>query len=165
MGTNRRSEIVMSDDEVEAFITEHRTATFATYGKDGIHLVAMWYAVIDGEIWIETKAKSQKAVNLRRDSRVTVSIEDGLTYDALRGVSISGHAEIYDDSDTCLKAGIGVWERYNGPYTDDLRPAVEAMMHKRVAVRVVADRVRSWDHRRLGLPEMPLAGSTAQYYE
>ena len=27
----------------------------------------MWYAVIDGEIWFETKAKSQKAVNLRRD--------------------------------------------------------------------------------------------------
>lgn len=26
----------------------------------------MWYAVIDGEIWLETKAKSQKAVNLRR---------------------------------------------------------------------------------------------------
>ncbi len=33
------------------------------------HLVAMWYAVLDGEIWFETKAKSQKVVNLRRDNR------------------------------------------------------------------------------------------------
>ncbi|MCF8589520.1 pyridoxamine 5'-phosphate oxidase family protein [Gordonia sp. HY285] len=165
MGINQRGQIVMSDDEVTAFIDEHRTATFATYGKDGIHLIAMWYAVIDGEIWVETKAKSQKAVNLGRDSRVTVSIEDGITYDTLRGISITGHAEIHDDPETCMKVGIGVWERYNGPYTDDLRPAVDAMMHKRVAVRVVADRVRSWDHRKLGLPAMPLAGSTAQFYQ
>jgi len=36
-------------------------------------------------------------------------------------------------------------------------------MNKRIAVRIVADRTRSWDHRKLGLPEMPVAGSTAQY--
>ena len=35
------------------------------------------------------------------------------------------------------------------------------MMNKRVAVRIVAGRVRSWDHRKLGLPAMPFAGSTA----
>jgi len=35
------------------------------------------------------------------------------------------------------------------------------MLNKRVAVRVVADRIRSWDHRKLGLPEMPLGGTTA----
>ncbi|MEZ5209657.1 MULTISPECIES: pyridoxamine 5'-phosphate oxidase family protein [unclassified Gordonia (in: high G+C Gram-positive bacteria)] len=165
MGTNQRSQIVMSDDEIARFIEQNRTATLATLGADGRpHLVAMWYGVIDGELWFETKAKSQKAVNLRRDPRVTVMIEDGLTYDQLRGVSLEGVAEIYDDPDTCLRAGISVWERYNGPYTDDLRPAVDAMMHKRVAVRIVTDRIRSWDHRKLNLPELPLSGSTAPYY-
>jgi hypothetical protein len=44
-----------------------------------------------------------------------------------------------------------VWERYNGPYTEDLRPAVDMMMNKRVAVRIRANRVRSWDHRKLGM--------------
>ena len=34
-------------------------------------------------------------------------------------------------------------------------------MNKRVAVRIVAKRTRSWDHGKLGLPAMPLAGSTA----
>jgi hypothetical protein len=28
---------------------------------------------------------------------------------------------------------------------------------------VVPTRLRSWDHRKLGMPEMPVAGSTAQY--
>ena len=123
----------------------------------------MWYGVIDGEIWFETKAKSQKAVNIRRNPICTVMIEDGLTYNELRGVSIEGTGEILDDPDSILKCGISVWERYNGPYTDEMRPYVDQMMNKRVAVRIKADRVRSWDHRKLGLPEVPLAGTTAEF--
>ena len=154
----------MTDDEIAEFIDHSRTATLATVSPGGRpHLVAMWYAVLDGEIWFETKAKSQKAVNLRRDSTVTVMIDDGQTYDTLRGVSIDGRAEIVDDPDSLLRVGISVWERYTGPYSDDMRPFVDQMMYNRIAVRVVPTRLRSWDHRKLGMPEMPLAGSTARY--
>ena len=67
MGINQRSQIVMSDEEIADFLNTQRTATLATHGPDGsIHLVAMWYGVIDGEVWIETKLKSQKAVNLTK---------------------------------------------------------------------------------------------------
>jgi hypothetical protein len=34
-------------------------------------------------------------------------------------------------------------------------------MHKRVCVRIVPRRARSWDHSKLGLPPMPVGGSTA----
>ncbi|MET0450646.1 MAG: PPOX class F420-dependent oxidoreductase [Mycobacterium sp.] len=165
MGKNERSKIVMSDGEIVEFIEHSRTATMATLLPSGRpHLIAMWYAVLDGEIWFETKAKSQKAVNLRRDPTITVMIEDGHTYDTLRGVSIDGRAEIVDsDPEQLLRVGISVWERYTGPYTDDTRPFVDQMMHNRIAVRVVPSRLRSWDHRKLGMPEMPVAGSTAQY--
>ena len=54
-----------------------------------------------------------------------------------------------------------MWERYTGPYSDDMKPFVEQMMNKRVCVRIVARRARSWDHRKLGLPPMPVGGSTA----
>lgn len=162
MGTNQRNQIVMTDAEIVEFVARSRTGTLATIGPNGQpHLVAMWYGVVDGEIWVETKAKSQKAVNLRRDPRVSFLIEDGMTYDTLRGVSFEGVAEIVEDPDTIFTVGVSVWERYNGPYTDDLRPAVDMMMNKRVAVRIVADRTRSWDHGKLGLPPMPLGGSTA----
>lgn len=165
MGRNERSKIVMSDDEIVEFIDHSRTATMATLSADGKpHLIAMWYAVIDGEIWFETKAKSQKAVNLRRDPTITVMIEDGKTYDTLRGVSIDGRAEIVDsDPELLLRVGISVWERYTGPYTDEMKPFVDQMMNNRIAVRVVPTRMRSWDHRKLGMPEMPVAGTTAEY--
>ncbi|MUM25114.1 pyridoxamine 5'-phosphate oxidase family protein, partial [Mycolicibacterium sp. CBMA 295] len=103
------------------------------------------------------------AVNLRRDPTITVMIEDGQTYDTLRGVSIDGTAEIIDDPETILRVGISVWERYTGPYTEEMRPFVDQMMNNRIAVRVVPSRQRSWDHGKLGLPEMPVGGSTAQY--
>ncbi len=162
MGTKQRAQIVMSPDEIADFVATHRTGTLATVGPGGQpHLTAMWYGVIDGEIWLETKAKSQKAVNLRRDPRVSFLLEDGQTYDALRGVSFEGVAEITDDPDAIFRVGVSVFERYTGPYTDDLKPAVDLMMHKRIAVHIVTRRVRSWDHRKLGLPTMPLGGSTA----
>jgi PPOX class probable F420-dependent enzyme len=165
MGKNERSKIVMDDDEIVDFIDHSRTATMATVGPNGRpHLIAMWYAVLDGEVWFETKAKSQKAVNLRRDPTITVMIEDGKTYDTLRGVSIDGQAEIVDsDPELLLRVGISVWERYTGPYSEDMKPFVEQMMNNRIAVRVVPTRLRSWDHRKLGMPEMPVSGSTAQY--
>jgi PPOX class probable F420-dependent enzyme len=165
VGKNERGKIVMTDDEITEFIERSRTATMATVLPNGRpHLVAMWYAVLDGEIWFETKAKSQKAVNVRRDPTITVMIEDGQTYNTLRGVSIDGTAEIVDDDpDLLLRVGISVWERYTGPYSDEMRPFVDQMMNNRIAVRVVPTRLRSWDHGKLGMPDMPLSGSTAQY--
>ena len=166
MGTNERSKIAMTDAEITSFIERSRTATLATIGATGVpHLVAMWYAVIDGDIWIETKGRSQKAVNIRRDPRVTVSIEDGFTYDKLRGVSIEGRGVIVEDPEDLWKVGVSVWERYSGEYTEEVKPLVEFMLHKRIAVKIEVDRIRSWDHRKLGLDEIPLDGSTATYLE
>src|SRR4051794_12362103 len=100
MGQNQRSQIEMTHDEIVEYLERSRTATMVTNGPGGHpHAVAMWYGVIDGAIWFETKAKSQKVVNLRRDPRITCLIEDGLTYDTLRGVSLEGTAEIVDDAD------------------------------------------------------------------
>ncbi|MGX1810041.1 PPOX class F420-dependent oxidoreductase [Nocardia sp. NPDC055321] len=162
MGVNQRAQITMSDLEIAEFLQRSRIANLATLGPAGTpHLTAMWYGLINGEIWFETKAKSQKAVNLRRDPRVTILVEAGDTYDQLRGVSIEGRAEIIDDADALFQVGISVWERYTGPYSEEMKPFVEQMLNKRIAIRIVPGRVRSWDHRKLGMPAMPFGGSTA----
>ncbi len=164
MGKNERGTIEMTDEEIASFVERSRSATMATLGPTGTpHLVAMWFAVIDGVIWFETKAKAQKAVNLGRDPRLTCLIEDGHTYDTLRGVSIEGRGVIVTDPDDLWKVGVSVWERYNGPYTEEMKPLVEFMLHKRVAVRLDVDRVRSWDHRKLGMDPIPLGGTTAEF--
>jgi len=100
---------------------------------------------------------------VRRDPTITVMIEDGKTYDTLRGVSIDGKAEIVADPETILRVGISVWERYAGPYTDEMRPFIDQMANDRICVRVVPERMRSWDQRKLAMPVMPVGGSTARY--
>jgi PPOX class probable F420-dependent enzyme len=165
MGINQRAQVRMSEDEVASLLGQCRTATIATTGPTGFpHLVAMWYGLLGGKVYFETKAKSQKVVNLRRDPKISCSVEAGESYDQLRGVAIEGMAAIIDDtsSDEYWAAAVSVFERYQGPYTAEMRPFVEVMMNKRVVVRIDPLRVRSWDHRKLGLSAMPIAGSTAR---
>jgi PPOX class probable F420-dependent enzyme len=166
MGENQRSQITMSHDEAVRFLEEQRVVNIATIGPTGVpHLVAMWYALVDGAIWFETKAKSQKIKNLRRDPRISCLVEAGHTYDTLRGVELEGTAEIVEDPERLWDVGVSVWERYNGPYSEEVKPFVETMLHKRVAVRVQVDRMRTWDHRKLGMDAMPLGGSTQPYLD
>jgi PPOX class probable F420-dependent enzyme len=125
----------------------------ATLNADGtIHMIAMWYGFLDGAVAIESKAKAQKIVNLRRNPTITCMVEDGEYYEELRGVQLVGKAEIIDDPARMFPLGVSVFERYYGGYTEAMRPAVEAMLYKRVVVKVHVDRVASWDHRKLGLP-------------
>jgi PPOX class probable F420-dependent enzyme len=140
----------MTDEEVAEFLATEKTLQVASIGPDGVpHLVTMWFAVIDGRIAFWSFAKSQKTVNLRRDPRLTVLVEAGDTYDQLRGVSITGRAELADDYDTVLSVGMAVYPRYHADMSDALRAGVEAQASKRTAVFVNPVKIASWDHRKL----------------
>jgi PPOX class probable F420-dependent enzyme len=148
---NRRDMIRMTDEEIHTFLEEGRTLQVATIERDGSpHIVAMWYVLVNDEIAFWTYARSQKAVNLRRDPRVACLVEAGVQYNELRGVQIKGHAVISDDRATIQHIGELIWQRYTGPLDDSARQAVAIQGAKRVVVFVKPDEVISWDHRKLG---------------
>jgi PPOX class probable F420-dependent enzyme len=152
-GVNQRAQIKMTPEEIDAFLHERRPMTMCTINHDGsIHAVAMWYGFLDGAIAVETKAKSQKARNLARNSTMTCMFEDGDTYEELRGVELVGHGEIVDDPDQLFELGKSVFSRYYTEYTEEMKPFVELMLNKRVVIKLNVDRTVSWDHRKLGLP-------------
>ena len=163
---NQRGQVVMTHDEQVEFLLQQRSSTLGTFGPQGqIHLVGMWYGVLDNQIWFETKKKAQKTVNLRRDPRCSFLVEAGHTYDQLRGVAIEGQGVVIEDEDVVWDVCVNIFERYNAPYTEEMKPFVEFMAKNRAAIRLDVDRVRSWDHRKLGLPAMELGGSTAGFLE
>lgn len=141
----------MTTEEIDAFLLEQKTMAIATIAADGRpHVVAMWYAFIDGEIAFWTFAKSQKVVNLRRDPRITALVENGDEYSNLRGVEIVARARITHDPAEVMRFGEVEFERYQGmPVTDATRPAVANMANKRVVVYLEVERLVSWDHRKL----------------
>ena len=148
---SRRNLIHMTEDEIHNFLEEQRTLQVATIGHDGFpHLVAMWYILLNNEIAFWTYAKSQKAINLRRDPRLTCLVEAGEQYTELRGVQIKGHAVINNDPAFVQKVGEAIWERYTGPLNDSTRPMVAAQAPKRVVIIVKPVEIVSWDHSKLG---------------
>ena len=148
---SRRDQIRMNDEEIRAFLEEQRTLQVATIDHDGWpHLVAMWYVLINDEVVFWTYARSQKAVNLQRDPRLTCLVEAGERYEELRGVQIKGQAAINDEPATVQRIGEAIWERYTGPLNENTRQMVTVQAVKRVVIFVKPVEVVSWDHRKLG---------------
>jgi PPOX class probable F420-dependent enzyme len=139
----------MDEDEVSAFLAQPgQTMTVATLLADGRpHLTAVWYGfAADGTLGFTCYAKSQKALNLRADQRVTVLVEDGQEHGELRGVQLLARAEL--TSDLAVKAVISasVASRYPArPHPDGPGPALQ----RRVAVLIRPQLIISWDHRKL----------------
>src|SRR5437773_1877977 len=88
----RRKTIALTPEEQRRFLEESHTIILTSIDRRGYpHSVAMWYvADPDGTVVMTTFAKSQKAVNLRRDPRCGLLVESGRTYPELKGLLIRG---------------------------------------------------------------------------
>ena len=140
----------MSQAEVHDFLHLPHTMALATNGPDGWpHVVAMWYGFLDGTLGFMTYRRSQKLRNLERDSRVSCLVEDGASYDVLRGVLVRGRARRVDDEDQRVTLAADVTGRYQGPLDEAGRRAMQAAIAKRVVFVVDVDDVVSWDHHKL----------------
>ena len=143
----------MSDDEVAAFLDEQRMLNVATIGPTGHpHLVAMWYAVLDGRPAFWTFAKSQKVVNLRRDPQITGLVESRrhLPRAARRRAGRHGPARRGLRPRSWTSAG--GWPRSTTARrrrATRRSPFLEAQAHKRIGVVIDVERTVSWDHRKL----------------
>jgi PPOX class probable F420-dependent enzyme len=151
-----RLDISMTAEEVRDFLSVPHTAVLSTMGKGGWpHLAGMWFVPDEDEILMWTYAKSQKAVNLRRDPRCALLVERGDSYTQLRGVLVRGEVRMIEDHDGIIRIGTALAERYSVPATGEAatRPAeveIERQSAKRVGLVLPLRRIVSWDHSKLG---------------
>jgi PPOX class probable F420-dependent enzyme len=144
---SQRDLIRMSDDEVRQLLADERVVNVATLGPDGRpHLAPLWYGFLDGCIAFTTYGRSQKVRNLERDPRVTALVEAGHDYEELRGVELVGTGEVLQDAALAEELGRSIRERY---YGDSASGPRYGDLSKRVIVKIVPDKVVSWDHRKL----------------
>jgi PPOX class probable F420-dependent enzyme len=147
----------MTDDEIWRFFAPPRTAVLTTLGKDGFpHTVGMWFvpAQEERELHMWAYSKSQKIRNLYRDERCSVMVEQGDSYDSLKGVLVQARAQLVEDPTEIELIGRLLYERYTYPITGvevDAGPHVEIQRQasKRKGIVVPMQRVASWDHARL----------------
>ena len=145
----RGQRIAMTPAEVDAFLREERTCRVATAGGDGApHNSPLWFVWDGTALWLNSLTKSQRWTNLSRDPRVSVLVDAGTAYDALRGVELLGRVEQVGDV----------------PRTDRPDPEVaepERLFGEKYAggsfvpdgrhgwLRLVPDKIVSWDFRKI----------------
>lgn len=150
----KRALIKLTPEEQAEFLRRGHTIYLASNGEDGYpHLIAMWYALEGDTILMTTFRKSQKVKNLRRDPRCALLLEEGATYDKLKGVFLRGECEIIEDEETTLATLGKVGARAAGSDVPPPSAAMEAMRgqaRKRVTLVFRATKTRTWDHGKLG---------------
>lgn len=148
---NRRDQISLSTAEQRAFLAASKTIILSTIDRYGFpDSVPMWFVVDeDGAILMTTYAKSQKVRNVRRDPKVALLVESGVTYETLKGVLIRGVAEIRSDPTMCVSTLQRIHDKMSRG-AGGVEAAMLKQAAKRVVIRVVPQRVSSWDHHKLG---------------
>ena len=149
----------MTATAIQDFLSAGRKVLqVATLGKDGApHLAPMWFVMDEGKIVFRSFTKSQKIVNLARNPKLTVLVEDGDGYDELRGVMIKGTARFINERAYVL----GVYGKLAAKYEmvggikqdltpEDLETAFGRFAEKNTAVVVEPERIITWDHTKLG---------------
>lgn len=155
-----RRDITMSEEELLEFLNEgQKILQVASNDEDGHpHLVPMWFVVEDGKVVFRSFSKSQKILNLRRDPKVAVLVEEGKDYSELQGVMIKGDATLVDDADFCLDLYVALADRYSffagvepgSTPEQEVREFFSGHAAKQTAVIVEPVEVVSWDYRKLG---------------
>jgi hypothetical protein len=84
----------------------------------------------------------------RTRSRLTCDDRDGDEYAELRGVMIRGRCEILED-EASVRAAFEARAAAQAS-SSPVQPGVQASAPKRVLLRIIPEKVVSWDHRKLG---------------
>lgn len=139
----------MDKAELDTFLTQERTCRIATASPAGPHLTALWYVWDGTALWLTSLVRSQRWTDIERDPRVAVLVDAGEAYGELRGAELRGSLERVGEA----------------PRTGEPEPALEEperlfarkyrgtdeMAHdgRHAWLRLVPDKITSWDFRKL----------------
>ena len=147
----RRSQVALTAAEQAAFFGESRVAALSTIDQNGYpHVVAMLFEARDNAIFMTSWAKAQKVLNIRRNPKVGLLIEDGSTYAEYRGISIRGACDIIEDPGKVLAIMRSIVLKSMGSANAEPPPGSFDHIDKRVALQITPVMIASWDHRKLG---------------
>jgi hypothetical protein len=146
----RGRRIMMTSQELDAFLTEQRTCRAATVSADGMpHVSPLWFVWDGTSLWLYSLARSRRWADLRADGRVAVVVDAGEEYGELRGVELSGRVEFVGE---CPRTGEPCPE-LDAPERLFARKnfGLSEMFHdgRHAWARLTPDKIASWDFRKL----------------
>jgi len=145
--------IRLSEEEIQAFLEAGHTGILSTLRRDDSPaVIPIWFAVVDGSVFVRTLAKSHKAGHLRRDPRVSFMVESGKAWAELKAVVIHGRAVLETDPDLLARVDAALaakYEKFGMPAATPGKTR-EHYAAERVHARIVPEgRVLTWDNSKL----------------
>jgi PPOX class probable F420-dependent enzyme len=130
----------LTEDTLQRFLDGRQNAVVATIRRDGPpQLSTVWYRWTGEVFHISTQRHLQKLVNLRRDPRVTLCIDDPAIFTS---VVVEGRAEVVDGD--IWEATEAIAERYlDQPRAERLLARIRTQ--PRVLLVVHPEKWLSWD--------------------
>ena len=145
----KRNSIKFTPQEQEDFLSKNQKGALATLDQHGFpHVVAMNYVYKDGIFYMTSYGKAQKVINIRRNPKVGLMVDTGRVYNELQGVLVRGHCEIIEDPSQVQVAWRRMGEVQAGK--SGVPREASASMPKRVVLKIVPEKITSWDHSKLG---------------
>jgi len=133
----------LTPHELDTFLALPLIAKLASHNEDGsIHLVALFFKYVDGDILLGTQAMTHKVENVNRDPNVTVLIDQSER--PFKGVIIYGKASLeYED---VIAKRAAIFETYMPP--ENAAGFAEALANRwdPVIIRVKPDHIISYDY-------------------
>lgn len=132
----------MTPDEIAAWL-DHGPPFIrvATIGRDGYpHVVPVGYFRLGDEIVVGVRG--QREVNLRRNPRVCLVLDEGTARPELKGVVITGDATVVDDPAEILELTRAAARAHGVPEADLPTTARRGRTFARIRPR----RMASWDN-------------------
>ena len=142
--------IAMTADEVDDYLRTARTCRVGSVGADGApHVSALWFVWDGTALWLNSLTRSQRWTNVVRSPRVSVLVDGGDEFMELHGVEIIGEAEVVGDVPRTEAANPALVEPER-LFGDKYAGGRFAPDGRHAWLRVVPDKVVSWDFRKIG---------------
>jgi len=152
MREQRRSRrIAMTPEERDAYLTEQRTCRVATVNADGApHVSPLWFVWDGTSLWLNSIVRSQRWVDLERDPRVSVVVDDGIEFGELRGVELIGRVEQVGE---VPRTGEPVPELEVPEQLKADKYSGGQVVHdgRHALLRLTPEKIISWDFRKMGV--------------
>jgi nitroimidazol reductase NimA-like FMN-containing flavoprotein (pyridoxamine 5'-phosphate oxidase superfamily) len=140
-----RLDLSLSPQELDEYLSGQRTARVATVDSDGRpHVIPLWFVWMDGALFVNTTRGNRSVRNLDGNPAAAATIDDGETYDELRGITMAGEMRAADDDPQLDEVVAAFSRKYFGGNAPHF-----AAWRNRFFLKLVPDRVSSWDFRKI----------------
>lgn len=138
-------DLSLTSDELEEYLSTQRTARVATADADGTaHVIPLWFVWLEGSMFLNSTLGNVTVDNMTHSGKATAVVDDGDTYDSLRGVVLTARVERADGDPRIPEVG-RVWsEKYLGG-----NPVPYGAWKNRAWFRLDPERIASWDFRKI----------------